>query len=143
MNASEFFLFKLNQNLSEKGFKFLKSKKIFTKEIAGAEFIIQIKFDGRGGLTVLDWVRLIIKTNKEIIASKMYKNEITENGRLRFPTMYSQKALDYANKMNLKKLSEMNFEEKYPASRIISAFENFIHFLENDAIEFFTEKHFR
>ncbi|MFW2137377.1 hypothetical protein ACK2M7_14075 [Chryseobacterium sp. TY4] len=137
MIASDLFLKKLGVYLSEKGYEFLNSKKMFKKKINDYEYIIKIKFDGRGGLTTIHWVECRILHKAVETNSISYWNEQMENGLLRFPTMYSQQALDYANHMNLKKLSQMNFDDKYPNHRIDNAVENFIIFFEQNVVPFF------
>jgi hypothetical protein len=103
------------------GFSLLKSKKTFIKKLNDYTFTVFFKLDGRGGLVFLDWIELkILNNKKEMLRFETIKNICFEEGvtKLKIPTLYSQKALELANAMNLRGLRQLNYEEKYPQKRI-------------------------
>ena len=122
----------LSLYFSEKGFSFVKSKNQYKKVVDGIEYQFDFKIDGRGGLSVIDWINYsvsIVEIKK--ILKKILKltydypylqgrieSWVEKDRPLRIPTMYSKSALDLANVMNLKELGKMDFYEKYPKERI-------------------------
>jgi hypothetical protein len=122
------------------GFDFLKSKKTFIKKSTGFTFTVFFKSDGRGGLVLLDWIELkVFNDKKELLRFETIRNFSCEGGatKMKIPTLYSQKALDLANAMNLKALGKMNYEEKYPEQRIADAAEKITLLAKNEVFPFF------
>ncbi len=118
--TDDFFTF-LIPVLKAEGFTFLKSKKTFVKK--QNEFVFQIffKFDGRGGLVFLNWIDIFIyDKQKQLIKMDTIRNTYFEGDilKIKISTLYSQKALDLANNMNLRALGQMDYCEKYPKVRI-------------------------
>lgn len=46
----------LNPLLEVQGYKYSKSQNSFTKIVDELSFKVSFKFDGRGGLTMIDWI---------------------------------------------------------------------------------------
>ena len=150
--ATEKLLTELLPFFAEKGYKFQKSKHSFIKIRDGFAFKVQLKFDGRGGLTMVDWVHATV-SNVEFdkICAKtigltfaIYLKKINfykgdrYNDSLQIPMIYSKKALEIANEMNLRKLGQLTFDEKYPTERIL----NCARTIEKLLIEFNVFEHF-
>jgi hypothetical protein len=122
------------------GFEFKKSKTSFVKIENGLEYLINFRWDGRGGVTMLDTVELEIN---DLEIQKALKKRTKRHGLphvftgfgyrgfhallVKIPVMYSQKTLDLANNMNFRALSQMPQDEKYPPARIL----NSANFVEN------------
>jgi hypothetical protein len=115
------------------GFKFTKSKNEFTKIENEIAYQFSLGFDGRGGLTMVNNIDMLIKVvdvEKAIKKITKYPHFLPAiyGGTIRYwedmskpltiPTMHSQKALDVANTMNMKALAAIPYEEKYPKIRI-------------------------
>jgi hypothetical protein len=122
------------------GFSFLKSKKTFIKKSSDFTFTVFYKFDGRGGLVFLEWIELKILNNKkkllrfETIRNIYFEGEVI---KLKIPTLYSQKALQLANDMNLRGLGQMNYEEKYPQEKIVQAAKVILELSKTEIFPFF------
>jgi hypothetical protein len=117
----------------KEGYKFGKSKNEFTKIENEIAYQFSLGFDGRGGLTMVNSIAFSIKVvdvEKAMKKVTKYPHSLPAiyGGTIRYwedmskpltiPTMYSQKALDVANTMNMKTLSAIPYEEKYPKVRI-------------------------
>jgi hypothetical protein len=116
----------------KEGFKYGKAKNEFTKIKNGIGYHFLIRFDGRGGLSMVNSIEMFAKVADVEKAMKKIMNYphpivIVYNGirywedmnkPMTIPTMHSQKALDVANTMNMKALAEIPYEEKYPKARI-------------------------
>jgi hypothetical protein len=123
------FLEILVPKMEDLSFRYKKSKSSFTKIVDNLEYQINLRWDGRGGLVVLENIWVSIKSiplsiaEKELlkinIESHIYQAYSRSYGQIiKIPNIYSQKALDIANTMNFKELSNLNFDEKYPAASI-------------------------
>jgi hypothetical protein len=110
-------------------FKYVKSKSSFRKSNQELDYQINLRWDGRGGLVVLEniWVSIksiaLQKAEKELTKinseAHIYRAYSRSYGQvIKVPNMYSQKALDIANTMNFKELAKLTFQEKYPIERI-------------------------
>ncbi len=118
--TDDFFTF-LIPVLEAEGFTLLKSKKTFVKKQNEFVFQIFLKFDGRGGLVFLNWIDIFIfDKQKQLIKMNSIRSHYFEGDiiKLKISTLYSQKALDLANNMNLRALGQMEYYEKYPKDRI-------------------------
>ncbi len=116
----------------KEGFKYGKSKNEFTKVENEISYQFLIRFDGRGGLSMVTAIEMFAKVADVEKAMKKIMNYphpigIVYGGirywedmdkPLTIPTMHSQKALDIANTMNMKALAAIPYEEKYPKVRI-------------------------
>jgi hypothetical protein len=122
----------LSPHLESDGYKYLKAQNAFRKDVEDISYKISIKFDGRGGLVMIDWIDFTITGIKD----KKKPNGVNDNLFLTnqihyyqgsnipfIPVMYSKQALDVANDMNLRKLAAIPYEEKYPRVKI----ENCVH----------------
>ena len=121
----------LSPLIEKNGYKYSKSQNSFTRKINDLSFRFSFKFDARGGLTIIDWIDCSISVFElENIYKKTFNNpyhfpclkkRIHHFNKINIhfmPVMYSREALNFANEMNLKKLSLLSFEEKYPKERI-------------------------
>jgi hypothetical protein len=116
----------------KEGFKYGKSKNEFTKVENEISYQFLLRFDGRGGLSMVTAIEMFAKVTDVEKAMKKIMNYphpigIVYGGirywedmdkPLTIPTMHSQKALDIANTMNMKALAAIPYEEKYPKARI-------------------------
>ncbi len=135
------------------GFKFYISKNRFIKKENGFTFIVSFKFDGRGGLNMIDWIEYSIEYDEisKILKSQFGKYfdytclretfdvyKTSKSKGIEFiPVMYSQTALDLANNSNLKALSELSYHEKYPKERIDNCVRWVTNFLNEKIIPYF------
>ncbi len=128
------------------GFQYKSSKSIFVKIENGLEYKISFRWDGRGGVTILDSVEVFIsdieiqkglkKRTGYTAAPPIYMGWGHCSNNVSIPVMYSKKTLDLANNMNFKDLSQLNQEEKYPPERILNS-ANFVEqLILNNAIPF-------
>jgi hypothetical protein len=117
--------------MEAKGFTFKKSAGKFIKIQGNLLYNIHFKWDGRGGVSIIDGIHYFVT---EPIVGKSSKRPfdehdfdrypiktiplIDENGKLTIPVMYTQAVLDLANNMNFRALPKIPFEEKYPIVRI-------------------------
>jgi hypothetical protein len=113
---------------NNEGFVYKKSNNSFNKTVDGSEFEISLDFDGRGGLTHVDAINYTVTVLefRKIIRS-IFKNRSTWTGLrgkishmegYKIPIMYGTKAHEHFCNVDLKSLSKMVFEEKYPESKI-------------------------
>lgn len=131
--------------MESKGYRFYKSGTVFSHKEGGLDFRIGLRFDGRGGLTMLDAIELHVEAphynrlikrlvgigGVSLVSSRL--NYFICN-RIIVPVPYSQKALDVANTMNMSELAKIPFEEKYPTERL--------HRTTNETIKLLVEKAF-
>ncbi len=112
--------------LERLGYVFKKSKGHFIKTIGDLDYLINFSWDGRGGATHLDSVSgqismpSIKKASKKIIGREWdiwywinYKHHDD-----RIPRMYSDEMAILFRDVNLRKMAEMPFEQKYPFEKI-------------------------
>lgn len=120
----------------------LSLKKLLTKFVKienGITYEINFRWDGRGGVTVLNTIGYNVYSNdinrafKSIFGIAINCGISTAYGyhgklehHVEIPVMYSKKALELANNMNFKELAKVPFEEKYPTERIIHS-ANFVY----------------
>jgi hypothetical protein len=116
----------------KEGFKYGKSKNEFTKVENGICYHFYLVFDGRGGLSMVNAIEMFVKVADVEKAMKKIMNYphpigIVYDGihywedmdkPMTIPTMFSQKAADVADTMNMKALAAIPYEEKYPKVRI-------------------------
>jgi hypothetical protein len=138
------------------GYKFLKSQNAFVKIVDQLAFRVAFKFDGRGGLSEIDWIDYSISVSDiEKILKATFKFSSSSSPCLEeqfnisrtsvkrnipfIPFMYSQIVLDAANAMDLNKLSQMSYEEKYPPERIQNCANWVVGFFRGTIIPFFEE----
>jgi hypothetical protein len=149
------FFEKMKMVFENDGYSFKKSKNSFEKKENGLLFSISFKFDGRGGLTMIDWIDYSIyhieinKILKKIFGNQFYfptlgdKFDISKTSKKRgiefIPVMYSEKALELANNMNLKGLSALTFEEKYPQEKIQNCIEWIKIFYDTNITKYFSK----
>jgi hypothetical protein len=126
------------------GFSFKKSKNSFERIVNDIQQVVVLRWDGRGGTTVLDLLEIHIKSISINKAVKEYNPVFAGMPHcydafgyigpnyVKIPVMYSKKTLDLANDMNLATLAKLPFEEKYP-SKSIQASADFV-------FNLFTEK---
>jgi hypothetical protein len=121
----------LTPRMEQHGFQFKKSKSCYTKVQNDLEYIIHFKWDGRGGLTLIDHIWLTIDS---LPIEKAVKKTMNWGNLGHFssgvigctlaphiiPVMYSRAALDIANEMNLRKLGQLPYDQKYPSDRILN-----------------------
>ncbi len=112
------------------GFEYKKSKTVFVKIENGLDYQINFHWDGRGGTTMIDAVSAQVN---DLAIQQAIKKRTKSNGLphvmsgwgycaaniVKIPVMYSRAALDLANNMNFKGLSQMLQDDKYPPDRII------------------------
>jgi hypothetical protein len=118
--------------LLAEGFTFKKSAGKFVRQENGLDFVIQFRWDGRGGTSIIHAIEYALvepKIEKDILnltGSKGLGSHLwgifyfMENNKMVIPVMYSQKTLDLANDMNFKALAQIPFEEKYPLPNILN-----------------------
>ncbi len=118
----------LSPTIEAEDFEFKKSKGCFVKTIGDLHHEISFRWDGRGGLVHLESIDLKINS----ISIEKAVKKLTFNGGLpqcwvsynpfglpqQFPNMYGQAALLLFSDVNLKGLSKLTFEEKYPLEKI-------------------------
>jgi hypothetical protein len=142
----EFFVPKME----EKGFTFKKSAGKFIKTQGILQHTIHFKWDGRGGVSIIDGIDYFVN---EPVVGKSSKRPfdahdfdrypiktiplIDENGKLIIPVMYTQAVLDLANNMNFRALAKIPFEEKYPIIRIQNCVNKIEILLNDNAFPFF------
>lgn len=114
------------------GFEYKKSKTAFAKIENGLEYQINFRWDGRGGTTMMDAVEVYVS---DVAIQQAIKKRTKRNGlphvmsgwgyiaanNVKIPVMYSRAALDLANNMNFKGLSQMPQDDKYPPERILNS----------------------
>jgi hypothetical protein len=114
------------------GFEFKKSKTSFVKVENGLEYQINFDWDGRGGVTMMDSVDVSVN---DLAIQQAIKKRTKRNGlphvmsgwgyrsanSVKIPVMYSRAALDLANNMNFRGLSQMLQDDKYPPERILNS----------------------
>jgi hypothetical protein len=130
----------IHPSFEAEGFGFLKSKKTFIKKSGDFAFTVFFKFDGRGGLVFLDWIELkILNDKKQLLGFDTIKNIYFEADiiKMKIPTLYSKKALELANAMNLRGLGQMNYEEKYPEERLAQAAKIIVALAKTEIFPFF------
>lgn len=116
------------------GYRFSKSSTSFSRRAGELEYRIRLRFDGRGGLSLLTDIEMDVcvpKYNRLIkqLVGSISNSMISES--LNYwtfdheivPVPYGQEALNLANNMDLKALAELPFDEKYPAQRIVNTAE--------------------
>lgn len=103
-----------------KGYKFLKSKNRFTKTKGSYIFSISLKWEGRGGIVMIDWMDYEVSSTDKANAFLKWGNIHHSDGSAIpvIPVMYSRRVLEAANEMNLKKLAAIPYDEKYPPESI-------------------------
>lgn len=138
------------------GYKFLKSQDAFVKIVDQLTFRVVFKFEGSGGLSAIDWIDYSIAvTDIEKILKATFKfsssfipcleeqfniSKTSVKRNIPFiPFMYSQVALDAANAMDLKKLSQLSYEVKYPTEKIQSCSNWVVDFFRGTIVPFFEE----
>jgi hypothetical protein len=117
--------------MEAKGFTFKKSVGKFIKIQGDLQYNIHFKWDGRGGVSIIDGIDYYVTEPANVKSSKRPFDEhdfdrypiktiplIDENGKLIIPIMYTKAVLDLANNMNFRALAKIPFEEKYPIVRI-------------------------
>ena len=114
------------------GFEFKKSKTSFVKIENGLEYQINFRWYGRGGTTMMDSVDISIT---DLVIQQAIKKRTKTKGiphvttgygyiapnNVKIPVMYSRAALDLANNMNFRGLSQMPQDDKYPPDRILNS----------------------
>lgn len=134
--------------MESKGYRFYKSSTVFSKKVDDLDYRVFLRFDGRGGLTLLDSIELHVESPhynrlikkligiKDIsLVSSGFNYFIC--GGLMVPVPYSQKALDVANTMNMTELAKIPFEEKYPKERLERTTNETIKLLDEKGLPFF------
>lgn len=129
------------------GFRFYKGSSTYSKKENDLDYRIRVRFDGRGGLTLIDALEFSIESphynriTKKLVGSQTNLvgsgvNFFTE-GKIIIPVPYSQKALDVANTMNMSELAKIPFEEKYPVKRMDNTAQKAFELMEARAFPFF------
>lgn len=114
------------------GFEYKKSKTAFVKIENGIEYQINFRWDGRGGITMMDSVDVWVNdvAIQQAIKKRTKRNGLphifsgwgyTSTPDAKIPVMYSRAALDLANNMNFRGLSQMIQDDKYPPERILNS----------------------
>jgi hypothetical protein len=141
----------LSPNLEQDGFKYLKAQNAFRKDAGDISYKISFKFDGRGGLVMIDWIDYTILGIKD----KKKPNGVNDNlfltNQIHFyqgsnipfiPVMYSKQALEAANEMNLRKLAAIPYEEKYPRIKIENCVNKVLEMYRTTITDFFNSHSF-
>jgi hypothetical protein len=126
--AKDIFYELLTPEIEPLGFSFKKSATKYIKSDNILDYEIYFSWDGRGGLTFLNYVSGMVsmpwirKSSKLLLGTELdlwYRipNSFCTYDE-RIPPMYSKELLDLANSMSFKKMASMPFEEKYPLERI-------------------------
>lgn len=123
----------LNPKIEAHGFAYKKSTSSYIKTVGELQFTIKIKWDGRGGTTMINNIDFYVtniavqKAYKKLTATGGFEWQIfnhiwysDSDGKLIIPMMYSRETLDLANDMNLRALAQIPFERRYPMPRIVS-----------------------
>lgn len=132
------------------GYRYLKGSTVFSKKQNDLDYRIRLRFDGRGGLTLIDCLefsiesphynrlikKLVGKTDCSLISSGL---NFWTNNKIIIPVPYSQKALDVANTMNMTALAQIPFEEKYPKIRMDNTAKITLKLIEDHAFLFFNK----
>jgi hypothetical protein len=136
--------------MEAKGFAFKKSAGKFIKAQGILQYTIHFKWDGRGGVSIIDGIDYFVsepvigKSSKRPFDNHDFDRYpiktiplIDENGKLIIPVMYTQTVLDLANNMNFRALAKIPFEEKYPIVRIQNCVNKVETLLNDNAFPFF------
>jgi hypothetical protein len=136
--------------MEAKGFAFKKSTSNFIKIEGDLQHTIHFKWDGRGGVSIIDGIDYFVskptigKSSKRPFDNHDFDRYpiktiplIDENGKLIIPVMYTQAVLDLANNMNFRALAKIPFEEKYPIVRIQNCVNRVETLLNDNAFPFF------
>ena len=138
----------------KEGYKFSKSKNEFIKIENEIVYQFCLRFDSRGGLSMVTAIEMFVKVADVEKAMKKIMNYPHQIGiihdgirywedmskPLTIPTMHSQKGIDVANTMNMKALAAIPYEEKYPKIRIENCAKKITQLYAERIIPFF-EKH--
>lgn len=146
--AKKIIIEKIIPVMEEYGYRFYKGSTTFSKKHNNLDYRIRLRFDGRGGLTLLDSIEFAVEiphynriikqlvgdTSSSLISGGL--NYWTFNREI-VPVPYSRKALTIANDMNMKELAKIPFEEKYPTERLDSSAQATCKLLKEHAFPFF------
>lgn len=146
--ATKAILDQIIPDMESMGYRFYKSSTTFSKRENELDYRVRIRFDGRGGLTMVDCLEFIIESPrynryiKKLVgdtSGSLISSGVSAycDGRLIIPVPYSQAALDIANDMNMSKLSKLPLEDKYPENRIAKTAEFTLLRIKENAIPFF------
>jgi hypothetical protein len=113
------------------GFDYKKSKNAFIKIENGLSYTLNMRWDGRGGLTLIDHITgdinsvVIAQAVKKLVGNWSFPHfsfgfEGPSIAATHIPVMYSRAALDLANAMNFNALAKIPYDQKYPPNRILN-----------------------
>jgi hypothetical protein len=131
-------------------FEFNKSKTSFVKIENGLEYQINFRWDGRGGTTMMDAVEVYVS---DVAIQQAIKKRTKRSGlphvmsgwgyiaanNVKIPVMYSRAALDLANNMNFRGLSQMPQDDKYPPERVLNSAKFVEDLIVNQVFPFFAQ----
>ncbi len=146
--VSDKFFELLIPKLEQLGYDYKKSKKTFVKKTETLDYIINFRWDGRGGAVHLDSVFAqissprIVKNTKKVLQNNygidinLFKQSANCFHDNRIPPMYSEKMYQLFADVNLREMAKLSFEEKYPLEKIEHTSNVVFDIIENELIAF-------
>jgi hypothetical protein len=144
--VKEDFFALLSPHLEQDGFKYLKAQNAFRKDMDDISYKISFKFDGRGGLVMIDWIDYTISGIKDKKKPNGVNDDLFLTNQIHcyqgsnipfIPVMYSKQALEVANEMNLRKLGAIPYEEKYTRVKIENCVNEVLEMYKTTITDFF------